>query len=288
MAPRAFSQLCKKANFSIFNDTLTIYVKPNGEYEERLILDHKIGGFRSVQEPCYYISERDKYTTERRLMDELGVIQWVKLEHDGHHLLHQDAFDREGRHSHAKFKKVIDEPFLIEIVEVLKRSGYISHEEETQFIDNFNLANRLDVDGYFTEQLNKAKKLQKDLETKSTLNPNKYEKAVRAAKDLCTTLEAEYVKFDDAERSSTSAEEFKKNALAAIEAAQSELKHHRGWKEVFYNVGLAVSMLVIPYIAVGLYNVAQKKDFMFFKVETESSSELKAFEAELFPSMKKR
>ena len=121
----------------------------------------------------------------------------------------------------------------------------------------------------------KAKALQKTADTlynsglgedKQSASYNSYKKAATAAFMLHTTLkDASESYFKDGNK-----EAFKKIADEAIDAAhQSELKNHRGWKEVLGYTALAVLALLtvatagIAYVIAGGVNYAVNRQFFF-------------------------
>jgi hypothetical protein len=69
----------------------------------------------------------------------------------------------------------------------------------------------------------------------------------------------------------------KTKCTLALGDAHKELDKHRGWKEVFANLAIAVGLLGVGYLAIGLYNVCKNRDFMFYKVKTDSANKLDYF-----------
>lgn len=62
----------------------------------------------------------------------------------------------------------------------------------------------------------------------------------------------------------------------AIKAARPELETHRGWKQVFGNLALAIVGVGIGYVAAGLINLAFTGHFLFFN--TDSANKLNEME----------
>lgn len=62
----------------------------------------------------------------------------------------------------------------------------------------------------------------------------------------------------------------------AIKKARPELETHRGWKQVFGNLALAIIGLGIGYVAAGLINLAVTGHFLFFN--TDSANKLNEME----------
>ncbi|KTD61320.1 effector protein B, substrate of the Dot/Icm secretion system [Legionella santicrucis] len=62
----------------------------------------------------------------------------------------------------------------------------------------------------------------------------------------------------------------------AIKKARPELETHRGWKQVFGNLALAIVGLGIGYVAAGLINLAVTGHFLFFN--TDSGNKLNDME----------
>ncbi|WED43105.1 hypothetical protein [Legionella cardiaca] len=273
-SPRAFSQLCEKANFSIFNNTFTIFPKPTGK---KRVPFQSIWGQICLEINTYAFDDEES----NKLLLEADVLRWVHREDADHHLFHQDGlFDIEEDHYHAQFALPIDEEKLMQILGVLKKYNVIKETEEAQFIENFHLANCLDADwgANFDNELTTLKKKTKKLEEKASDNSD-YTEAAKQARALCTKLENGYRDFRQ-NRTLISFQQFQRETLDAIDdAKRSVLKDHRGWGEVLANLALAAAMLIIPYLVIGFYNYSKGKDFMFFKTETDSFSKLKALAA---------
>ena len=121
-----FTQLCAKANFSLFGNTLTIYPKLNG----------------------VPLNERDLRADEankelNQAWQHLGKKYCILRNHPRHGLLHQDSLTRENWHTHIEFEEVIDENKLTQILNEFVKVSFITEQEKNRFIKTFKQANQL-------------------------------------------------------------------------------------------------------------------------------------------------
>lgn len=122
----------------------------------------------------------------------------------------------------------------------------------------------------FTEQLKsihrKALKLQDD----------GHALAAQAAFGLHRNLDTAFVGYVNQQ---VSPAEFKKSCNDSIVAARPILEQHRGWKEILYNIALAIAGLVVGYVAAGFYNlITTRGQHFFFKCRTDSAKQIDTME----------
>ncbi len=116
---KAFTQLCKKANFSLHKDVITVYYKP----------------------PAY---TRETIAASR----DLNTIQNISfLQNNGrnHSQYHCDDFSQDLEHRHLQFPQDIDENKLKEVLAVFSKNKVISIEEEKKFILSYRNSNLLQL-----------------------------------------------------------------------------------------------------------------------------------------------
>ncbi|MGL5742242.1 MAG: hypothetical protein ACRCXC_06690 [Legionella sp.] len=117
-------------------------------------------------------------------------------------------------------------------------------------------------------------------ELRETAKTNKdYEDAADKAEELYQTLKNAakvYFKNKTAESYTT----FRTPCDGEIKKARTVLEHHRGWSDVFCNVGAAIAGLGVFYlIVIGInYYLTQGEHLFFHFVETDSAKKLNEFE----------
>ncbi|MCW8400196.1 hypothetical protein OQJ26_15535 [Legionella sp. PATHC038] len=142
--PKAFTHLCKKVNLSLYNDTLTVYPKP--DLSKSLPLPPVKNELSLLflllfsQMDCVS-AEVDHFFMERK--NELGVYRFVHRDDPDHYLYHQDNFKMDDNHYHAQFSISIDEKKLDSILSTFEKYSIISTDEHTRFIKAYHDANTL-------------------------------------------------------------------------------------------------------------------------------------------------
>lgn len=123
---RAFTQLCKNANFSLFGNTLTIYPKWQG-----------------VTIDTYDSHVPDAVKSINAAWKKLGDKIEIRQSHPTHNDFHQDDFVRKDWHTHIQFKEILNENKLRAVLDELVISQLITTEEEDQFLYAYRQANEL-------------------------------------------------------------------------------------------------------------------------------------------------
>ncbi|CAM3032517.1 Uncharacterised protein [Legionella steigerwaltii] len=145
--PKAFTHLCKKVNLSLYDNTLTVYPKPDrtkspslpqaqNELELLFLLL-----FSKMD--CVSAEVNDFFMTRQ---NELGVYRFVHRDDADHYLYHQDGFKMDDDHYHAQFAISINEGKLDSILGTLEKYSIISPEEHTSFVKAYHDANTLPHD----------------------------------------------------------------------------------------------------------------------------------------------
>lgn len=129
--PKAFTHICKKVNISLFDDTLTIYIKSPIEEME----DHEIT-LAILKDTCNQLYSNLKQSD----IDLMTHIQPFNPNHDNYH---QDNFDRAQLHVHMKFSTTIDQAKLKIILCKLKLNQVISHVEMESILNSYSMANQI-------------------------------------------------------------------------------------------------------------------------------------------------
>ncbi|KTC79999.1 hypothetical protein Lche_2019 [Legionella cherrii] len=140
--PKAFTHLCKKVNLSLYNDTLTVYPKPDLSKSLPLppVKDELSLLFLLLFSQMDCVSaEVDHFFMERK--NELGVYRFVHRDDPDHYLYHQDSFKMDDNHYHAQFSVSIDEKKLDSILTTFEKYSIISNEEHTRFLQAYHDAN---------------------------------------------------------------------------------------------------------------------------------------------------
>ena len=138
---RAFTQLCQKANFSLFNDAITIYPKPDGRTHTELMFDWSKSEQISVEVECF------PQKVEKEVMrhtGELGIKRFVHHRDLDHGQYHLDGFSMDDFHIHVQFATTIDAPKLQKILNAFVKYGFLSQDENTSFIAAYAEANELE------------------------------------------------------------------------------------------------------------------------------------------------
>ncbi|KTD54753.1 hypothetical protein [Legionella quateirensis] len=151
-----FTQLCAKANFSLFGNTLTIYPKLNGV---------TLGVF----DPRADTANRELNEAWPRL----GSKYCIHHNHPKHGQLHQDNFTRENWHTHVEFVEVIDENKLTQILKEFVQVTFITEQEKNRFIKTYKQANQLSQADFDKLMANKyLKQLKKSIQNNDTFRKN--------------------------------------------------------------------------------------------------------------------
>lgn len=255
----AFTHLCKKANISLHDNTITLYPKRKGT--------KKIGYYPEVSRASRHHAELGKKVT------------FIRRKDVGHDHFHQDVFDRENQHFHMQFERTIDEPDLRDILDFLLRHKVITSQEKESFLKDFNHISQqdpieeiLNLDA-FTTELDHVKAKAESLEEKAKTNKD-YEAAAKSASILCLELKNALEDLLQNPQTIAKIHLFKASVNASLDKASIELRHHRGWKEVFINIGLAIGLVGVGYLVWGLYNLSQSERFTIFRPNTESMNKL--------------
>lgn len=119
MSKKAFTHLCKKINLSLYDDTITIYLKDDNQ------------------------DDIDNFCTTAI---NLNASHYVNRYNSKHNLYHQDNFDKKSRHTHAQFENTIDIKKLREILSILEKAALITSQEHNSFIKAYHEANPLPDD----------------------------------------------------------------------------------------------------------------------------------------------
>jgi hypothetical protein len=130
----AFTQLCEKFNFSLFDDAITIYPKDSGKRQMRMFTD----GFSIFAQEM----ECNEFLIETKLNpNEIGASRFVYRDDVDHDSYHQDSFVWDDTHYHARFNARITEQKLEQVLGVFENYGLIDANEKRQFQDAFGQAN---------------------------------------------------------------------------------------------------------------------------------------------------
>lgn len=114
---KAFTHLFQKTIFSVMDDTLTIYEKPN--YPELSNIINKMDDNR------------------------FGITHYFNGFESIHSTLHQDGMDRSLTHFHAHFKETLSLNNLMPLLNYLAYHNILTYTEINQFISDFKQANEL-------------------------------------------------------------------------------------------------------------------------------------------------
>ncbi|CDZ75965.1 hypothetical protein BN59_00227 [Legionella massiliensis] len=126
----------------------------------------------------------------------------------------------------------------------------------------------------FIEQLKIMNEKALVLADKATFNED-YDEANKKARALCDSLYFAYIAFNSNPKSYGSCRAFDKTCNTAFGKAESTLKDHREYGEVWANIALAFVLLGVGYVVYGLYNKYHNNDsFMFFKTNTDSGKKM--------------
>jgi hypothetical protein len=286
----AFTMLFEKVNISLFEDTITLYPKLNGQM-------HTLneGAYVYSVHPLGSVTQNNDW----RLKDKIHYVQ--RQEHF-HLNYHKDNFDREKLHTHWQFPKIIDENKLKEIFAFFLEYELISMDERVNFIHCFRIVqNNLELPSanFSLQNTNTSIELlsnqidllnpndtnrqtfiaqlkimaNKALELKKKAQDNeKYCDAALDASFLCTSLYEAYLKLDI--KSKQSCLDFKDSCDKSMAYARVELEQHREWgalAEALANLAIAIVTLGLGYLAYGLYNKYHNNDrFIFFRIDTDA------------------
>jgi hypothetical protein len=278
---RAFTHLCSKVNISLFGDTITIYPKKNGKKSTNILkLERNPGEWLSIigTVKCEFPEIKLVLKYHGSQLKSLGHIRNVRHEDPSHFLYHLDDLSLDDTHYHLKFKK-INRSILEGILTIFVECQVISPEEKESILKAFTKANVIEESFKahiaFLSQLETMREKAKELAKEAKKDPINYNEPATKAWTLCESLSSMYNTYEHS-RTSIAYEHFKEQANIAIndEDTRKELENHRGWKEIFANIGIAVALLGIGYLIAGLYNLSKNGRFMLFKPKTKSGEEL--------------
>ena len=138
---RAFTHLCQKANISLFDDTITLYPKLNGNTHTETVIDFSTLNSICVQVGCVYKEVRKTISLQE---DNLGIKRYINRDDPLHARYHMDNFTMDDRHYHAQFAKTIDKSKLIEILTAFVKYDVLSSAEKESFIKAYDVASELE------------------------------------------------------------------------------------------------------------------------------------------------
>jgi hypothetical protein len=140
---RAFTHLCQKANISLFNDTITLYPKLNGNTHTETVIDYETLSSVCIQVGCVYEEAHEAISPRA---DRLGIKRFIHRDDPDHAQYHMDKFTMDDMHYHAQFAKTIDKLKLIEILTAFVKYDLLSSAEKESFISAYDLANELEFE----------------------------------------------------------------------------------------------------------------------------------------------
>jgi hypothetical protein len=266
----AFTQLCEKFNFSLFDDAITIYPKDSGKRQMRMFTD----GFSIFAKEM----ECNKFLIESKLnANDIDAERFVYRTDVDHDRYHQDGFVWDDTHYHAKFDARITEEKLEQVLGVFAKYGLINANEKRQFQDAFAHANvKTPEEQAFYAQLAIIDAKAFELEEKAKTD-EKYIPSANQARELHGKLSDAMYSYK-LNQNANSYQTFKRTCEDAIQTAKPELeKHRQGWKKILGNVGLAVAGLGIGYLVAGLINLKINQQFTFFN-KTDSIDKVEGLE----------
>ena len=138
---RAFTHLCQKANISLFDDTITLYPKLNGNTHTETVIDFSTLNSICIQVGCVYKEVREAISTHA---DNLGIKRFIHRDDPLHARYHMDNFTMDDKHYHAQFAKTIDKLKLIEILTAFVKYDLLSSTEKESFIEAYEIASELE------------------------------------------------------------------------------------------------------------------------------------------------
>ncbi|WP_454781168.1 hypothetical protein [Legionella sp. WA2022007384] len=148
--PKAFTHLCKKVNLSLYDNTLTVYPKPDLQKLPPVKDELSLLFLLLFSKMDCVSAEVDTFFMERA--NELGVYRFVHRDDLDHYLYHQDGFQMDDNHYHAQFAISIDERKLDSILDILQKYSIISEDEHTSFVKAYHDANTIPKKDLATKQ----------------------------------------------------------------------------------------------------------------------------------------
>ena len=95
-----------------------------------------------------------------------------------------------------------------------------------------------------------------------------FDNSSRFAKGLYISISTDLLRYC---QNNISLDQLKKSSASSIEKASYYFRQHRGWKEILFNLGLAIAGLGVGYLAAGLINLCVTKGtHFFFTLDTDS------------------
>lgn len=130
----AFTQLCKKVNISVYNDTITLY--PN----QYLVKSYKLNQNNELETHTTLITYKEVINLLRYHGDELKIKEYVERDMPIHARYHKDSFSEDTEHYHLRFKKAISRNTLIKILNLFERYDLVSADEKSDCLGSYDAA----------------------------------------------------------------------------------------------------------------------------------------------------
>lgn len=113
------------------------------------------------------------------------------------------------------------------------------------------------------------------------LKANGHKTASRTAEDLSITIKAKIKEHLTIGRKPINIRSFMEECTTAINEARPTLGHHRGWKKLLGNLGIAILSLGVGYLVAGLFQKALTGNFLLFRPKTDAEKKLATLEREI-------